>query len=374
MLRLNGITKKMNIPLDINGFFEELKSFMEDLGYPGAFHNIDHSDDVERRFHRDLLYLKNKYPGEFDDREFLMASMASMSHDCIHNAYGQRQPPIVMTANSICELYGLDLNDSHMRLRIIEAINIGIDQDNQSTNSERKKVTDPDATIAMSEEEMSQIVQDAFAYKNGFAFEFRCDISGMVQATESKRSMSEGKPGFKWPRTQMELLMKLADIGNFSEPIDVWLSACDKAITELPFFAGTSALEFVNEELVFINTYVKPALDVENHPTFTDLDGKEIPVRVPDYYYTSIDEKERYLFRLKAEIEATFLLEATGDKPQESQELKQFKEAIRGALGKTDKRLLDPKNPVPLVAGEPAIEQTPTYQSQGRVLKNILGQ
>lgn len=370
MLRLTGSVKEMNIPLDIDGFFEDLDHFIKEFGYMGEYHTPEHFVDVEQRFLRDLEFLKGKHQSEFDDRDLLRAKMAARSHDVAHNAYGKRQPAYFLTVNSICALYGFAPNGSHMVPSIIEAMNVGIEEDNALNNGSRPLVTGADDPIGLSEEEMSQIIEDAFAFRNGFSFDFRCEISGMIQATEFKRSMVDGKPDFKWPRTQMELLMKLADIGNFCEQVSSWLDTSVKVNTELPFFTGTTALEFINEELFFINTYVKPVLDAKNQPTILDIDGNHIPARVPDYYYTSIEEKERYLLHLRSEIERITEQIELGNELPESKELSEFCEAIRPALGKTDPRLLDQEVPVPLVQGvAPELRIPAPSSDQARTLK-----
>lgn len=186
--------------------------------------------------------------------------------------------------------------------------------------------------------------------------------------------MIEGQPAFKWPRTQMELLMKLSDIGNFCDPTDHWIATSTRVNTELPFFKGISAIGFINEELFFINTYVKPVLDPKNQPTIEDVSGDRIPARVPDYYLTSIVEKENFLLRLRSEIESITEAKDAGIEIDESNELKQFKEAIRPALAKTDNRLNDPKVEVPLVAGEsPELQTHPAELPVMGLARKILG-
>jgi len=381
LLRIQACSKKakiLNIPLDVNGFYEDLLGFIERFGHKGEYHNHEHFVDVAQRFKTDLEFLKKKYPSEFDDLDFLKAEMASRSHDAVHNAYGKHDPAFTLSANQICALYGFAPNNSHMLGQIVEAINFGIEEDNRLNGGTRptisKKKTNGDEPITLSEEEMSQIVQDAYAYRNGFSFDLRCEISGMLQATEFKRSMIEGQPAFKWPRTQMELLMKLSDIGNFCDPTDHWIATSTRVNTELPFFKGISAIGFINEELFFINTYVKPVLDPKNQPTIEDVSGDRIPARVPDYYLTSIVEKENFLLRLRSEIESITEAKDAGIEIDESNELKQFKEAIRPALAKTDNRLNDPKVEVPLVAGEsPELQTHPAELPVMGLARKILG-
>ncbi len=374
LLRINSTMTKVNIPLNISGFFEDLKSFQNEFGYDGQYHNPAHFEDVERRISKDIKHLKRKFPGEFGDREILQAHIAARSHDIVHNAYGKHSPSYTLNANQICALYGFAPNDSHMLPLIIEAMNAGIEEDNRINLGERASIRDGDEPIGLSEEEMSQIVQDAFAYRNGFDFDFRCEISGMVQATEFKRAMNVDKPGFKWPRTQMEYLLKLADIGNFCEQIDTWVETSTRVNTELPFFTGTNAREFINEELTFIDTYVKPVLDVDNQPRIIDVEGQFVPIRIPEYYVTLILEKENFLKELRAEIDTIAIAQQSGEEVAESKELKKFKEAIRPSLAKTDKRLSDPKVKVPLVSAQGQELQPLSHEFPGlKLARKILG-
>jgi|GEM_PF-6489318 len=375
MLRIHGKIAEINIPLNVNGFFEDLQHFQDEFGYEGEYHNPEHFLDVERRIVEDIeKWLRKKFPGEFGDREVLQARMAAKAHDAAHNAYGKHSPAYSLSTNQICALYGFAPNDSHILPLMIEALNAGIKEDNEINSGNRPTVSNGDELVGLSEEEMSQIVQDAFAYRNGFDFDFRCEISGMIQATEFKRSMNGDEPGFKWPRTQMELLVKLADIGNFCDPVDRWISISTKVNTELPFFTGTNAREFINEELAFINTYVKPLLNPNNRPLIRDVDGELIPARIPDYYLTSIKEKENFLKRLRQEIDEITIAIQSGEGIKESEELSKFKEAIRPALAKTDKRLKDPKVEVPLVSLESPDLEKHGHEFPGLgIAKRILG-
>ena len=340
-----------NIPFNAKGFFDDLNDFLESFDHVGEYHNPSHFEDVKNRFINDLQNIADFFHTELISKIPLLATAFSLGHDCVHNAYGKRQPTFEMSIKTICEFYGFDSEDPKTQKKVMDAINFGINQDNELTNGERALVSNPDEVIALSEEEMSAIVVDSFAYRNGFDFETRCLLAGMFQATEFKRSMDDGLPGFKWPRTQMELMAKLADLGNFCDEINEWLEISTKVNIEVPWFNGTTALDFIEEELHFINNYLRPVLDPQNLPIVIDANGNSTRAKVPELYLSAVAEKEDHMLKLKAEIEAIILAGNPGTSiPPYSEDLEEFLRIIRPALAKTDPELADPLNPIQLAS------------------------
>ena len=363
-LRCAGHLKsRRNIPESIPGFFNNLAHFVENFGYDGAYHNPDHFNDVDLRFADNIKYLQQKYPGEFSERDYVAASMFAQGHDCVHNA--ERNIAYVLTVNGICTLYGYP-DDNHSRIAVHDAMNYGNAEDNKANNGNRPLVPSWDEPIELSEEEMAAIVVDAIAYSNAISFETRCQVSGMIQASELKRSQTNGQPGFKRPRTQMEVLARLSDIGNFCDDIEPWLETSVNINVEVPWFTGTDVLSFIEEELHFINHYAKAMLETENIPLLRLVDGHELRARIPDYFPLRIREKEEYLLAMKERINELRagdprqeLLANPANTPQRDidDQLGRLAGIVRPALAKNNPALADPATPVPL-ALPPNLDRT----------------
>ncbi|MFN8015840.1 MAG: hypothetical protein U0R17_04445 [Acidimicrobiia bacterium] len=340
-----------NVPLSIDGFFDDLNKFVTNFNYKGYYHNPEHFQDVERRIETDLYTIEDEFGYKFSPEERLIAKAFARGHDAVHNGKRPKDEHYFLTVNKICELYGIDTASLTWRRKIKEAINFGINEDIELTGEQRAKITFFDRPIALSEEEMTAIVVDALAYRNGFSFEDRCTLAGMIQATEFKRSMKDGQPWFKWPRTQLEVIGKLADMGNFCDGIHNWLDTSTKINMEVPWFNGTSALDFIKEELHFIDNLLAPVLDKTKmrvlHPN-----GEIGEPFIPTNYLEAVKEKRDFVAKLHDEIEGLIKAGLHNLGERMSKDLKELLRIIRPALAKTDRSLEDETHPVTIATDQ----------------------
>ncbi len=343
-IRLEKILgKNPNRPENIEGFFADLDNFIRGFNYPGFYHSPSHFLDVENRFFWIMDMIEETSGFEFSAQDRLLAKIFSKGHDCVHNATKSKEQKFYLSVESICELYGLEPTEDTLR-HLLNALNVGIEEDNDLSGAYREPITSTSEPITqLSDEEMSAIVVDAFAYKNGFDISLRIKTHGLIQASEVSRSLNPActGPGFKWPRTHLELIAKLADLGNFTQDIDSWLKASTNAFVEQDRFKGTTAIEYVDAEIEFLELIVENMLKPENLPRY-EWDDNVIAVYIPKYFSEKLTEKLDYLHKIELEI--------LRFNPENgfSADLRNFLSHIRPALEKNDLALSNPTSEVTL--------------------------
>lgn len=292
--------------------FNMIQEYQDDFNYEGKYHIPPHFLDVEQRFLSSLKYLA-KFGLKVDNKKITLAKIFARTHDIIHNA--GKEEPYFMTVVSIAKLYGIDVNDRQALEEIKESINFGLKEDNdicqwdheicgrQSKFVKRPLVDSYTSKIFLSDEEMSGVVADAVLYTCGFAASERRIIWGWIQATEFARSLTpEGNPGIKFPRTQYELIAKLADMGSFYGSIEEWLRLSVDFILENAKAAITTPFEFIEFEYNFFRNFVQPILRLENLPNLRVINCKDEKAIVPEVCIVGMQDKLRYLDQVRKEF------------------------------------------------------------------------
>ena len=320
VLRFDAI-KYLNVP-DLRAYraryrldraYQLIEEFQDHFAYEGKYHVPIHFLDVEARLLDDIENLRI-IGIKFSLEKIALAKIFSRTHDIVHNA--GKEIPYFLTVKKIANLYGFDSNCNKVLQEIMCAINFGIEQDNIYSLAEHNSDSNSDSKfeprelidtyhdhIKLSDEEMSGIVADSILYKCGFSDKERRILSGLIQATEFRRSFTVvGKPGIKFPRTQFELLAKLADIGSFYGSTEKWLKLSLDLIQET--FAGKkmSPLDFVDFELEFFNSFVKLVLKDENLPIVRSSNGLLQKAIVPQTFVREVRVKLEYLEDLRQEL------------------------------------------------------------------------
>lgn len=349
-LRFGDKYHKQNIKQDIRGAKKELMLFINKFGHSGQYHNLEHFNKVNEYISTAIRTVMESHPGIFSEQDLIAGEIFAYGHDCVHN--GAREIPYTLNLLSIGELYGFNYSNVWIHDHLRGAINFGILEDNNITNGNRKLIVSNTEPIELSEEEMSSIVTDSILYRNGIGFDLRCKISGMIQATEFRRSMEDGHPGFKWPRTALEVIAKLSDMGSFCEDINTWLRVCSNIYLENPSYKVNDALSFVELESDFINNFLKPIFNPNFIPKVIGYEDDSIPPYIADYFYQKIVEKEEFLSRIKTLIENADqnLSQLSNSGIDTDDELTRLSQAILPVLQKNNLSLEGEKNPIPLAS------------------------
>lgn len=280
------------------------KKFQSTFEYKGKYHIPPHFGDVEVRFLESLKQLSG-FGYKVDKEKIELAKIFAIAHDIVHNA--GKIHPYYLTVTRIAKLYGFDLPNDEVLEEIKNSLNYGIQEDNDislweqeiSARDEkfvpRKLIKSYNGKIDLSVEEMSAIVTDAILYKCGYTMRQRRIMSGLIQATEFLRSLTpEGNPGIKFPRTQYELIAKLADMGSFYGSIEEWLKLSVDFILEAAKDLIKTPKDFIEFGRNFLNNFVKPILTLKNLPPASNKNGSNEKAIVPPMCLAGIDEKLSY--------------------------------------------------------------------------------
>ena len=292
--------------------FQMIKQQQASFKYEGKYHIIPHFGHVEERFVNDLQQLE-RFGIKFDMQKYNLAKLFARTHDIVHNA--GKEKPYFLNVKKIADLYGFDSSDENVLKDILGSLNFGFEEDNKITAELYRKYGLSDAEVEyrpmvktfreklkLSEEEMSAIVADAILYKSGFSHKDRRILAGLIQATEFKRSLIDGKPGIKFPRTQFELVAKLSDMGSFYGSVEEWLQlSVDFILETKPSIK--SLRDFLKFELAFFELFVKPVIEEHNLPDVRISNGKIIKAIVPQVCIDGINEKIEFIKNALQELD-----------------------------------------------------------------------